>query len=242
MRKILEVKNLSVEAKENGEEILKNISFYVEERSIYVLIGPNGAGKSTLAYALMGIPRFKIASGKIVFKNKDITKFPTYKRAKLGMTLSFQDPAFFEGVTVENFLRAGNKNISQKELKKTLSLVGLDAGKFLSRKINHLSGGERKRVEFASVAVMRPKLMILDEPDSGLDIVIYKEFYDILDNIREETKASIVLITHREEVGFIANRAGFLYKGRMAYEGDFREAMRKYCQTVNRRKLCKFRK
>ena len=242
MRKILEVKNLSVETKENGEEILKNISFYVEEKSIYVLIGPNGAGKSTLAYALMGIPRFKIASGKIIFKNKDITKLPTYKRAKLGMALSFQDPAFFEGITVENFLMAGNKNISQKELEKTLSLVGLDADRFLSRKINHLSGGERKRVEFASVAVMRPKLMILDEPDSGLDIVIYKEFYDILDNIREETKASVILITHREEVGFIANRAGFLYKGRMIYEGDFREAMRKYCQTVNRRKLCKFRK
>jgi len=242
MKKILEVKNLSVESREDRKKILENISFYVEEKSIYVLIGPNGAGKSTLAYALMGIPRFKIVSGKIIFKNKDITKLPTHERARLGIALSFQEPASFEGVTVESFLRAGNKNIGQKELKKTLSLVGLNAEKLLNREINHLSGGERKRIEFASVVAMKPKLMILDEPDSGLDIVIYKEFYNILDNIKQKTKASVILITHREETGSVANKAGFLYEGKMPYEGDFRAVIKKYRQTLNKKSLPKIQK
>jgi len=240
MKKILEVKNLSVESKENKKKILKNISFEVEENSIYALIGPNGSGKSTLAYALMGIPRFKVVTGKIIFKNKDITKVSIEKRAKMGITLAFQEPAYFESVRVKDFIRVGNRNISERELKKILSLVGLEPENFLNRKVNQeLSSGERKRIEFASVIAMKPKLMILDEPDSGLDIIIYKEFYNILDNIKKETRSSIILITHREEIGSFSDKAGFLYKGEMFYEGDFRTTMRRYCQIVKRKRVCK---
>jgi len=192
MKKILEVKNLSVESEETKKKILENISFEVEENSIYALIGPNGAGKSTLAYALMGIPRFKIRSGKIIFKNKDITKVSIEKRVKMGLALAFQEPAYFENIRVKDFLKLGNKDISEKEIKKILSLVGLEPKDFLNRKINRqLSSGERKRIEFASVMAMKPKLMILDEPDSGLD------------------------------------------------GGGFRKVMKKYCQIVNRKKICK---
>ena len=102
-----------------------------------------------------------------------------------------------------------------------------------------LSGGERKRIELASVILMKPQLLILDEPDSGLDIIIYKELYDILENIKEETNASILLITHREETGAIAQRASFLNNGRLILTGSFRDVMRKYCQTVGRKKLCR---
>ncbi len=237
--KILKIKNLSVESTENKKKILENISFDIEEKSIHLLVGPNGSGKSTLAYALMGISRFRIISGKIIFSNKDITQFSTDKRAKMGMALGFQEPAYFEGITVENFLKAGNKNISQDKLERNLFLVGLNPKKFLSRKIDRdLSGGERKRIEFASVLVMKPKLMILDEPDSGLDIIIYREFCNILENIKKETKASILLITHQKELGNIADQATFLDKGKVTYNGNFRDVMKKYCQFSKRKKIC----
>ena len=240
MKKILEVKNLSVESKETKKKILENISFEVEENSIYALIGPNGAGKSTLAYTLMGIPRFKVVTGKIIFKNKDITKFSIKERVKMGLALTFQEPAYFENIKVKDFLKLGNKNISEKEIKEILSLVGLEPKDFLNRKINRqLSSGERKRIEFASVIAMKPELMILDEPDSGLDIIIYKEFYNILENLKELTKSSIILITHREEIGAICDKAGLLYKGKIIEEGSFRKVMKKYCQIVNRKKVCK---
>ena len=240
MKKILEVKNLSVESRESKKKILEDISFEVEENSIYALIGPNGAGKSTLAYALMGASRFKTIAGKIIFKNKDITKTSIEKRAKMGIALAFQEPAYFENIKVKDFLKVGNKDISEREIEKILSLVGLDPKIFLNRKVNRqLSGGERKRIEFASVIAMKPKLMILDEPDSGLDIIIYREFYNILENIKKETKSSIILITHREEIGAICDKAGLLYKGKIIDEGDFRKVMRKYCQIVNRKKICK---
>ena len=237
--KILKVKNLSVKSKEGKKLILDNVSFDIEEKSIYVLIGPNGSGKSTLAYALMGIPRFQVVSGQIIFKGKDITALPTDKRARRGLTIAFQDPAYFEGITVENFLKASKKNISPAEIRKMLSLVGLEPGKFVNRIMDHrLSGGERKRIELASAMIMRPKLMILDEPDSGLDVIIYREFYNILENIQEETNTSILLITHREELGLISNQASFLNHGKIAYSGKFRQVMQKYCQTVGRKKLC----
>jgi Fe-S cluster assembly ATP-binding protein len=239
MEKILEIKNLFVESREDKKKILENISFDIAEKTIHILIGPNGSGKSSLAYALMGIPRFKVVSGKIIFRNKDITKLSADKRAKMGLTLAFQEPAYFEGITVENFLRAGNKNITLFDIKKILSLVGLKPEKFLNRDINHgLSSGERKRIEFASVIAMKPKLMILDEPDSGLDIIIYREFYNILENIKKETNASILLITHREELGSITDRSTFINQGKAVCSGNFRKVMRKYCQFSGRKKIC----
>ena len=239
MEKFLEVKNLSVESKEDKKKILENISFDIAEKSIHILIGPNGSGKSTLAYTLMGSPRFKVVSGKIILKNKNITKLSTDKRARLGLTLAFQEPAYFEGITVEKFLRAGNKDITQNEIEKILALVGLEPKKFLNREINQdLSGGERKRIELASVVAMKPKLMILDEPDSGLDIIIYREFYNILENIKRETNASILLITHREELGGVTDQATFLNQGKVICDGNFRKVMRKYCQFSGRKKIC----
>lgn len=236
---LLEIKNLSVRSGENNKEILKNISLKIDEKSIHVLMGANGSGKSTLAYALMGIPRFKISGGKIIFSDGDITKLSIEKRAKMGMTLAFQEPALFEGISVQDFLRAGNKKISQKKIEEILSLIGLEPKKFINRNVDQtLSGGERKRIELASVIALRPKLIILDEPDAGLDIIIYRELYGILENIKRETKASILLISHREEVGMIADQATFLRRGKTICSGSFRPVMRKYCQSLRRKKIC----
>jgi len=237
---ILSIKNLSVKAKDSNRKILYNVSFKIERNSTHLLIGPNGSGKSTLAQTIMGLPRFRVTEGKIIFQGKDITHFPASKRAKMGLTLAFQEPAYFEGIKIRDFLKAGNKNPSEKDLKKSLRLVGLEPDEVLSRYIDKtLSGGERKRIELASVILMKPKVLILDEPDSGLDIIIYKELYDILENVKEETGASILLISHREETGLISQKASFLNKGKIVLTGNFRDVMRKYCQSIGRKKLCR---
>ncbi len=236
---LLKIKNLSVKSGENNKEILKNISLEIDEKSIHVLMGANGSGKSTLAYALMGISRFKVTGGSVIFLNKNITKLSIDQRAKMGMTLAFQEPAIFEGISVQDFLRAGNKKISRKKTEEILSLIGLEPKKFINRYVDQtLSGGERKRIELASVIALKPKLIILDEPDAGLDIIIYRELYGILENIKRETKASILLISHREEVGLIADRATFLRRGKTICSGPFRPVMRKYCQSLKRKEIC----
>jgi Fe-S cluster assembly ATP-binding protein len=118
-------------------------------------------------------------------------------------------------------------------------LVDLNDGEILDRKLDEkLSGGERKRIELASVIIMKLKLMILDEPDASLDIIVYNELYDMLTNIREEIGCSILLITHREEAGLISDKATFIDGGKVIETGTFRHVMRKYCETMGKRGKC----
>jgi Fe-S cluster assembly ATP-binding protein len=239
MGNILKIEKMSVYSKESGIMLLRNINLEIGSNEIHCLIGKNGSGKSTLAYVLMGLDKYKIKSGKIYFLDKNITDFPTYKRARMGMTIAFQEPARFEGLLVKDFLMAGKKNATNNELNKSLESVDLGP-EFLSRNIdNKLSGGERKRIEIASVMIMRPKLLILDEPDASLDIIVYNEFYDLLLKIRKELHCSILLITHREEAGLVADRATLLDKNTTAKTGKFREVMRIYCTLMGSREKCK---
>jgi Fe-S cluster assembly ATP-binding protein len=238
MRILLKTIKISVYSKENGVILLKNIGLEIGSNEIHCLIGKNGSGKSTLAYALMGLDRYSIKSGSVFFLGKNITRLTAYERARMGMTIAFQEPARFEGLTVKDFLLAGKKNASNTELKKSLHSVGLDPA-FLARKIDEkLSGGERKRIEIASVMIMRPKLLILDEPDASLDIIVYNEFYDLLLTIKKELGCSILLITHREEAGLVADKATLLDKNTTAKTGQFREVMRAYCSLMGGRKKC----
>jgi len=240
MENILEVKNLSVFAFDRKEPILKKVSLVVRERSIHALLGPNGSGKSTLAYALMGLSRFRKIEGKIFLKGKEITGLPIFKRAKLGLTLAFQEPVRLEGIKVVDYLLVGAAEKSKSEAAKALNLVGLDPSEYLERFVDkNLSGGERKRVELASAVMMKPKLLILDEPDSGLDVIIYKELYDLLESIKKETGASILIISHREEAAGIADSASLLWKGELVKRGNFREVMREYCELSGRKKICR---
>ena len=236
---LLKVNNLSVRVQKNERTILKKISLEIKNNSVYVLIGPNGSGKSSLAYTLMGLPTMQVTSGQILFRGKDITLWSTERRARAGITLAFQDPAYFEGIKVRDFLLISNRGkTNQNDLIRSLKLVGLEPA-FLEREMDRtLSGGERKRIELASVILMKPKLIILDEPDSGLDIIIYRELINILQGIKENIGTSILLITHREELGLIADEAAFLFQGEILAQGEFRKVMRKYCQKVGRKKIC----
>jgi len=228
--KILEVKNLSVKDKK-GKLILKDISFDVEKNSIHIILGPNGSGKSTLAFVLMGLREFRMVSGKIFFDKGNITYLSPSSRAKRGISLAFQEPVYIEGIKVKDFLLAGNRKASLGDLRKSLLLVGLSPEKFLERNLDRsLSGGERKRIELSSLILMRPKLMILDEPDSGLDIVFYKQFSNFLRKIKKETGSTILLITHREEKGLENEKATLLYKGSVLDRGTFKDLIKRYGQ------------
>lgn len=241
IRIVLEIKNWSVLVEdEKGEEkkLLDKVDLTVGKKEIHCLLGKNGSGKTTLAYAIMGLARGKKESGEIFFQGKKINQLRVDRRAKLGITMAFQEPARFEGLTVDGFLSVGNKKITNKEKESALFLAGLGK-EFLLRKLDDkLSGGERKRIELASVLIMKPKLIILDEPDASLDIIVYNELYNLILSFREKLNCSILLITHREEAGLIADKATLLEKGKVVKTGAFRLVMRTYCQQEGRKERC----
>ncbi|WP_365942116.1 ATP-binding cassette domain-containing protein [Thermococcus sp.] len=147
--------------------IIENVNMTFREGIIYSILGPNGAGKSTLAHIIMGVK--KPTEGRVILDGEDITNLGVSERAKHGISLLWQGPARYEGITVEEYLTLGGAlKVERRELKEVLRLVGLPyelyAGRFVDKS---LSGGERKRVELASIMLLKPKYAILDEPDSG---------------------------------------------------------------------------
>ena len=182
---LLELKNLHV-ALEDGTEIVKGVDLAVNTNEVHAIMGPNGSGKSTLAYALMGHPAYEITEGQILFDGEDVTELAADERAQRGLFLAFQYPHAVPGVTVTSFLRSAiNANRKARsggvddpvpipEFRKEL-LAAMDRLKvsrdLASRYLNEgFSGGEKKRVEILQMAILKPRIAVLDETDSGLDI------------------------------------------------------------------------
>lgn len=194
---ILSIKNLVLEKDE--KRIIDKISLEIEEGKVCALVGPNGAGKSSLAYILMGLDGYTDVSGDIVFDGKSIKKLPISKRAQLGITLAWQEPARFQGLKVEDYLKASAGN-NPEEISEALKRVGLSPEKYLSRAVDKtLSGGERKRIELASIICMKPRLVILDEPDSGVDVEAISRIFEVIDYLKK-IGTTIVVITHNSQV------------------------------------------
>ena len=168
----------------DGKKILRGVNLEVGDREIHSIIGANGAGKSTLAYTLMGLQGYEHEEGSLTFDGEDITKLSITERARKGITLAWQEPARFEGLKVRDYLAIGakgNGGITEEKLKEALKKVDLKPEKYLDREVGEaLSGGERKRIELASIITMKPKLAILDEPDSGIDVVSLKEIVALI--------------------------------------------------------------
>ena len=182
---LLELKNLHV-ALEDGTEIVKGVDLALNTNEVHAVMGPNGSGKSTLAYALMGHPAYEITDGQILFDGDDLTEMEADERAQRGLFLAFQYPHAVPGVTVTSFLRSAINSIRKAknggeddpvpipEFRKEL-LAEMDRLKvsrdLASRYLNQgFSGGEKKRVEILQMAMLKPRIAILDETDSGLDI------------------------------------------------------------------------
>jgi Fe-S cluster assembly ATP-binding protein len=214
---MLKIENLTL--KRGYKRILKNITFEVKDKEIYGILGSNGAGKSSLAYTIMGCNSYKQDKGKIIFDGQDITDLSIWQRARLGITLAWQEGARFEGITVEDYILLGMKNKNQIEVEQALQKVLLSPKEYLKRKLDkNLSGGERKRIEIAAIFAMKPKLVILDEPDSGIDILALNKIIDLIYEIKKRG-ATIILITHRTDVAKIAERSAIIGEGYLIREG-----------------------
>jgi len=215
---MLEVQNLCLSL--NGKPIINDLSLHVNKGEIHGVLGENGTGKTTIAYLIMGVNNYKPGAGRIIFEGQDIAELSVSQRAKKGISLAWQEPARIEGLSVRDYLMLSGNNRGIKQIERYLWMVGLEPARYLDRDVdNTLSGGERKRIELASVLAMRPKLAILDEPDSGIDIV---SLPFILNGIIEMNKqgSSVMLITHNEKVAEIAYRVSVLCAGRILKTGE----------------------
>ncbi len=209
--KELEIVDLHVSVE--GQEILKGLNLEVEKGAVEVIMGPNGSGKSTLAHTIMGHPKYQITSGKILFRGEDITHLKPYERARKGLFLAFQYPHEVEGVPLGRFLwRAAsvireadterdipdNPGAFNEVLRKGLEALQLDKS-FRSRDLNlGFSGGEKKRAEIVQMLALKPRLAVLDEIDSGLDIDSIKLVASAIERYRNG--ASFLIITHYQRI------------------------------------------
>lgn len=207
---LLEIKNLFFRV--GGHILFDGLDLAIEPREIHALIGTNGSGKSSLAYVILGCEGYAPAEGEILFEGRCIKALRLYERARLGITLCWQEPARLEGITVADYLNLGKAPLDGAAC---LRSVGLAPEQYLHRSIDKtLSGGQRKRIELASVLALRPKLAILDEPDSGIDLLSLGEIGEVIHSFKE-AGASVLLITHREEIVLIADRASQLCGGKI---------------------------
>jgi len=229
---LLETCNLTLEIGEN--RILDNISIGLPKGCIYALVGPNGAGKSTLAGVLMGLPDFTGVTGDIYFSGSRINDLGVDERAKMGMTLGWQEPARFEGISVEEFIRASAGGKDGEIASEALLTVGLDPSVYLKRDVDKtLSGGERKKVELASIVAMKPKFIILDEPDSGIDVESLDRIFDAIKYLKGQG-STVLLITHSLTVLGQAEYAFLMCKGKIVDRGEKNEIMKYFynrCMT-----------
>ncbi len=222
---MLEVKNLKFHPLDNGVEksIIDDISFKLEDGEMLVITGPNGGGKSTMAKLLMGIE--KPDGGSIYLDGTDITEYSITDRAKAGIGFAFQQPPRFKGMTVERLLSlAAGEKLPEKTCCDLLSNVGLCAREYLKREVDAtLSGGEMKRLEIASVLAKHHKLCIFDEPEAGIDLWSFSMLVKQFEQIHENKKESLILISHQERIIEMADKIMVIRDGKIADFGTKEE-------------------
>ncbi len=206
MNKLLDIQGLQMSVSE--KTILKDLNLTINKGEVHVVMGPNGAGKSTLAAAIVGNPKFTADAGRIYFENELINDIPVYERARKGIFLSFQIPEEVPGLKIEEFLRASKEAVTgqkttmlkfHKELTETMKELKINAA-YASRSLNvGFSGGEKKKNEILQLAILKPKLAILDETDSGLDIDATKIVFEGVAKIKTP-EMGILIITHHNKV------------------------------------------
>ena len=220
---MLELRNVGYETDDN-KEILHDVSLTVQERFV-AITGPNGGGKSTLAKVIAGI--YQPTSGQILLDGVDITHLSITERANLGLSYAFQQPVRFKGLRVKDLLSlAAGKNTSVTEACNYLSEVGLCARDYIDRELNDsLSGGELKRIEIAMVLARGTKLSIFDEPEAGIDLWSFQNLIRVFEKMYEQTRGSILIISHQERFLNIADRIFVIKDGRIQKAGPRAEIL-----------------
>ena len=221
----LEIDDLHVSIED--KEILKGVNLVTKSNEVHAIMGPNGSGKSTLAYTLLGHPRYTVTKGDIRVDGESILELSTDERAKKGLFLGFQYPVEVSGVVYTTFLRDSYNILSKAYgedrdvfltvrefhdyIKKNLDIVGFDHS-FMTRYLNEgFSGGEKKRSEVLQMLVLKPRFVILDEPDSGLDIDAVKLVADAINNLVANTDASVMIITHYARILRYLNKLDYVH-------------------------------
>ena len=197
----LEVKDLTV--KVEGKVILEGLNFSLKEGASHILFGPNGSGKTTLISTLIGLPGYEVVSGKIFFHNVDITNMSVDERAKLGIIVSFQNPPEVTGVKLGDLLKLCLGKPASEEFSKEEQeqINSFRLTSFLNRDVNvGFSGGERKRSEILQVIFLKPKLLLLDEPDSGVDVESLKMIATEIQKYVANSSSSALIITHKGDI------------------------------------------
>ncbi|MEP1095697.1 MAG: Fe-S cluster assembly ATPase SufC [Cyclobacteriaceae bacterium] len=229
---MLTIKNLHASIED--KQILKGINLEVKAGEVHAIMGPNGSGKSTLASVLAGKESYEVTDGEVLFEEKDILDLSPEDRARLGIFLAFQYPIEIPGVTTTNFLKTalnqvresrGEKTLDAvnflKMMKEKMKLVEIDQS-LLSRSLNEgFSGGEKKRNEIFQMAMLEPKLSILDETDSGLDIDALKIVANGVNTLKSSTTATIVVTHYQRLLDYIVpDFVHVLYNGKIVKSGD----------------------
>jgi Fe-S cluster assembly ATP-binding protein len=228
---VLEIRDLH--ATVDGKEILRGINLTIEKGEIHAIMGPNGSGKSTLAKILAGHPAYEVTKGEVLFEGRNLLELAPDERAREGVFLAFQYPVEVPGVSNAQFLRLaynekrkhlGEEELDPLEFKDLLAerakVVEMDAG-LMSRSVNEgFSGGEKKRNEILQMAVLEPKLAVLDETDSGLDIDALRVVSEGVNKLRSPENA-VVLVTHYQRLlnYIVPDHVHVLYKGRIVRSG-----------------------
>lgn len=229
---MLTIKNLH--ATINGKEILRGLDLTVKPGEVHAIMGPNGAGKSTLSYVLAGHPNYHVTEGSVVFNGKELLELSPEERSREGIFLSFQYPVEIPGVSMVNFMRAAlnehrkHNNLAPltatdflKLMREKRAVVDLD-NKLASRSVNEgFSGGEKKRNEIFQMAMLEPRLAILDETDSGLDIDALRVVAGGVNKLKSEENATIVITHYQRLLDYIKpDFVHILYKGKIVHTGD----------------------
>jgi Fe-S cluster assembly ATP-binding protein len=228
----LEIKNLHVSA--GDKQILKGVDLHVRSGEFHALMGPNGSGKSTLANAVMGHPNLEVTEGQILFDGQDITEADPDERARSGLFLAFQYPVAIPGVSVAKYLRMvmnahrqarGQDEVSLKDFRKTveaaMELVHVPRD-FSNRYLNDgFSGGEKKRMEILQLALLNPRLAVLDETDSGLDIDALNTVAHGVNTVAQGSDMGVLIITHYQRILHMVKPefVHIMFEGRIVKEG-----------------------
>lgn len=197
--------HVSVETPEGTKEILRGVDLTIDSGHVHAIMGPNGSGKSTLAYSIAGHPKYTITQGSVTLDGVDVLAMSVDERAKAGLFLAMQYPVEVPGVSVSNFLRTAKTAIDGeapklrtwvKDVKSSMSDLRMDPS-FAERNVNEgFSGGEKKRHEILQMELLQPKIAILDETDSGLDVDALRVVSEGVNRVKEKTNVGVVLITH----------------------------------------------
>lgn len=231
----LEIRNLHVSIEETGEPILRGVNLTIKQGETHALMGPNGSGKSTLANVLMGNPAYEVTAGQIIFDGRDLLELAPDERSRAGLFLAFQYPVSIPGVTVANFLRQAvnsrlkaedpdSKGVSVPQFVRMLrgKMDDLDMDhSFAGRYLNEgFSGGEKKRAEILQMAVLEPKIAILDETDSGLDIDALRIVADGVNRLTGPDLGTLVITHYQRILNYIKPQfVHVMFEGRIVENG-----------------------